>query len=112
MGGPEDVGDAIAHHHAIGELLCQRGARRLGERADAGDRHVRACCGDYPIEALTAGTDERTAEERDARGVTGAAAIVARRAALAIGPRLDESVPQWAAAATASVDSSTSTSGR
>ncbi len=42
------------------------------------------------IESLIAGTDERVAEERDARGAAGGAAIVARRAALAIGPRLDE----------------------
>lgn len=42
------------------------------------------------IESLIAGTDLRVAEERDARGATGGAAIVARRVALTIGPRLDE----------------------
>jgi hypothetical protein len=42
------------------------------------------------IESLIVGADPRVAEERDARGATGGAAVVARRAALAIGPRLDE----------------------
>lgn len=42
------------------------------------------------IESLIAGTDPRVAEERDARSAAGGAAVVARRAALAIGPRLDE----------------------
>lgn len=42
------------------------------------------------IEAAIAGGDARWTEERDARGATGGAAVVARRAALAIGPRLDE----------------------
>jgi hypothetical protein len=42
------------------------------------------------IEALIAGGDARWTEERDARGATGGAAAVARRAALAIGPRIDE----------------------
>ena len=42
------------------------------------------------IESLIAGTDARVVEQRDARGATGGAAVVARRAALAIGPRLDE----------------------
>lgn len=42
------------------------------------------------IEALIAGTDPRLAEDADARGALGGAAIVARRAGLAIGPRLDE----------------------
>lgn len=42
------------------------------------------------IESLIAGTDARVAEERDGRRATGGAAVVARRAALAIGPRLDE----------------------
>lgn len=42
------------------------------------------------IESLIAGTDGRVAEGRDARAAAGGAAIVARRAALAIGPRLDE----------------------
>lgn len=42
------------------------------------------------IESLIAGIDSRVAEQRDARGATGGAAVVARRAALAIGPRLAE----------------------
>jgi hypothetical protein len=42
------------------------------------------------IESLIAGTDPGVADERNARGATGGAAFVARRAALAIGPRLDE----------------------
>ncbi|HEX3476861.1 MAG TPA: zinc finger, RING-type domain-containing protein [Kofleriaceae bacterium] len=42
------------------------------------------------IEALIAGTDTRVAEQRTARGATGGAAALARRAALAIGPRLEE----------------------
>jgi hypothetical protein len=42
------------------------------------------------IESLIAGADPRVAEERDARGAAGGAAVVARHAGLAIGPRLDE----------------------
>jgi hypothetical protein len=42
------------------------------------------------IESLIAGIDPRVAEERNARGAAGGAAVVARRAVLAIGPRLDE----------------------
>jgi hypothetical protein len=42
------------------------------------------------IESLIAGIDPRMAEERDARAAMSGAAAVARRAALAIGPRLDE----------------------
>lgn len=39
---------------------------------------------------LIADDDAGTVDEREARGAAGAAAVVARRAALAIGPRLDE----------------------
>ena len=42
------------------------------------------------IESLIAGADAHIVESRDARGATGGAAVVARRAALAIGPRLEE----------------------
>jgi hypothetical protein len=42
------------------------------------------------IESVIAGSDPRVAEERDARGAMSGAAVVVRRAALAIGPRLDE----------------------
>jgi hypothetical protein len=42
------------------------------------------------ITALITGADERVAEARDARGASGAAAVVAKRSVLAIGPRLDE----------------------
>ncbi|HEX4423015.1 MAG TPA: zinc finger, RING-type domain-containing protein [Kofleriaceae bacterium] len=42
------------------------------------------------ITALIAEADPGVTEERNARGATGGAAAVSRRAALAIGPRLDE----------------------
>ncbi|MBA3391190.1 MAG: hypothetical protein H0T89_01035 [Deltaproteobacteria bacterium] len=42
------------------------------------------------ITRLIAGHDPRVIDEREARGATGAATVIARRAGEAIGPRLDE----------------------
>jgi len=42
------------------------------------------------IASLIAGDDARTIDERDARGAGGRVGTIAKRAALAIGPRLDE----------------------
>jgi hypothetical protein len=42
------------------------------------------------VAAVIAGDDARLTEERDARGAVGGAQVIARRCALAIGPRLEE----------------------
>jgi hypothetical protein len=65
-----------------------QGMTMLAANAATGSAPDAACLD--ALSALIAGADVRVTEGGEARGAAGAAAIVARRAVLAIGPRLDE----------------------
>ena len=94
------VADVLGVAHASATYL----AGVFAWTAEADDRYqgltmvvAHAATGSEPdatcieaLGALLAGDDARLIDERDARGATGGARVIATRAALAIGPRLDE----------------------